>query len=310
MTRWRSRTCSSVLAACSIGCSAKNAAVSSTSSGVERNLTESTMRTIVLLGNRSSACVPVIADEGPGGGAVAAVGDRRAQQERCVLRPDLGTTSRTRRSTARAPRRRTRPVRTGGAAAPAVCAAVRNRCSHAVVGVGVAGGGHDRGGGRRSVRGRPRRIVAGGVEPLAAASLYAGVVAEHADESDEQAAQLAGQVGSRRRSARRARRAPAWRGRAPGLEAVAAGPSSSRRPEAAQRDRDRLPHGVFALAGEPSQEGQQLGGRHPPGDAWRPRRRRRGCTARASTVRRSRRRRDGRAVRRCRRPGRSRGRRR
>ena len=67
--------------------------------------------------------------------------------------------------------------------------------AHLPVGVGVAGGGHHRGGGGGEFGVDGGRVGAGRVEPLATACLHADVGAEHADEPDQQPAQLAGEVG-------------------------------------------------------------------------------------------------------------------
>ena len=75
LTRWRSSTWSSVLAACAIGCSAKNACTSAATGSSVSSFTESIMRTIVLLGNGALACCQCWRTKRPRGRPVAAVGD-------------------------------------------------------------------------------------------------------------------------------------------------------------------------------------------------------------------------------------------
>ncbi len=215
--------------------------------GRREDLTESTIRTIVLRGNRSLCVGPVVADERPGGRAVTAVGDaaRSRNGAFCVLHVGPIANSHV---DARAPRRRTRPARTGGGAVPAawtprgIGRASDGRSSASPVAATTEVAADDQFG----IDGG--RVDAGGVEPLAAALLHADVGAEHADRPTSRPRSLlvrspSSATGVAERVERRQRRA---RGRTR-WKASRRSPSSSRRPQPPQPDRDRLPDGVVPL---------------------------------------------------------------
>ena len=269
LTRWRSRICSRVLAACSIGCSEKKAWMSATSVGRLRVFTVSTMRMIVFDGNRSLTSAQFLRTNVQ----ARAPWRRLAMHVRSrngafwVLTSPLSANSHVRSISSA---RRTRPARRGGGADPAGSTPSGTRRASARTRP------RRRSRRRRSwrpppARDRPSRVPTSDRSyrsrhrAWVAASSPSTASAPVSSPRSLPTRSVSVSTGSPRSASAGATR----RGDAllkPRERLVVEEPS-----QPAQADHDRLPDGVLALVGESLEERQQVGRREAAGDDRVPR---------------------------------------